>query len=38
MARDLSCYSLRLTDEFEEADGSYRLQLRKNAVKVTMNP
>jgi len=38
MAPDLACYSLRLTDEFEEADGSYRLRLRKNAVTVTMNP
>jgi hypothetical protein len=38
MAPDLSCYSLRMTDEFEEADGRYRLRLRKNAVKVTINP
>ena len=38
MAPDLSCYSLRLTDEIEEADGRYRLRLRKNGVKVTTNP
>lgn len=38
MAPDLSCYSLRLTDELKTADGSYRLRLRKNAVTVTMNP
>lgn len=38
MAPDLSCYSLRLTDEFEQTDGGYRLRLRKNAVKVTINP
>jgi hypothetical protein len=38
MAPDLSCYSLEVTDEVEEADGSYRLRLRTHAVKVTINP
>jgi hypothetical protein len=38
MAPDLACYALKLTTEVQEPDGTYRLKLRKEAVKVTMNP
>jgi hypothetical protein len=38
MAPDLACFALKLTDEVQEPNGTYRLTLRKEAVKVTMNP
>lgn len=38
MAPDLACFALMLTDEVPEPNGTYRLQIRKEAVKVTMNP
>jgi hypothetical protein len=38
MAPDLACFALKLTDEIREPNGTYVLRLRKEAVKVTMNP
>ncbi|HEY1337092.1 MAG TPA: hypothetical protein VGF59_06250 [Bryobacteraceae bacterium] len=38
LAPDLKCFALKLTDEIQAPDGRYRLRLRKEAVKVTMNP
>ena len=38
MAPDLACFALKLTDELQEPNGTYRLKLRKEAVKVTMSP
>lgn len=38
MAPDLACFALKLTDEVRDANGTYRLRIRKEAVKVTMNP
>jgi hypothetical protein len=38
LAPDLGCVDLKLTDEVQEPDGTYRLKLHKEAIKVTMNP
>jgi hypothetical protein len=38
MAPDLACFALKLTDEVQEPNGTYRLKLRKESVKVTTNP
>jgi hypothetical protein len=38
MAPDLACFALKLTDEVQEPNGTYRLKLRKEVVKVTTNP
>jgi hypothetical protein len=38
MAPDLACFALKLTFEDQEPNGAYRLRIRKEAVKVTMNP
>ena len=38
MAPDLACFALKLTHEVKDANGIYRLKIRKEAVKVTMNP
>jgi hypothetical protein len=38
MAPDLGCFALRLTREERRADGTFRLVLKKQATKVTLNP
>ena len=38
MAPGLECFALKITDEVQEPNGTYRLKLRKAAIKVTMNP
>jgi hypothetical protein len=38
LAPDLACFALKLTHEIQEPNGTYVLKLRKEAVKVTMNP
>jgi hypothetical protein len=38
MAPDLGCFALRITIEERGADGTFRLVLRKQAQKVTLNP
>jgi hypothetical protein len=38
MSPALRCFALKLTDEVEQPDGSYRLRLRKETLKVTMTP
>ena len=38
MAPDLGCFALRLTREERRPDGTFRLVLKKQAVKVTLNP
>jgi hypothetical protein len=38
LAPDLACFALKLTVEDREANGTYRLKLRKEAIQVTMNP
>lgn len=37
-APDLDCFALKVTNEIRQPDGSYRFQVRKEAVRVTMNP
>jgi hypothetical protein len=38
MAPDLACYALKITEEAQASDGAYRLEYRKEALRVTMNP
>jgi hypothetical protein len=38
MAPDLGCFALRLTREERRPDGTFRLVLKKQATKVTLNP
>ncbi|MEO8595190.1 MAG: hypothetical protein ABI759_17855 [Candidatus Solibacter sp.] len=38
LAPDLDCFALKMTMEVREPDGTYRLESRKEAVAVTMNP
>jgi hypothetical protein len=38
MAPDLGCFALRLTREERRSDGTFRLVLKKQATKVTLNP
>jgi len=38
MAPDLACFALKLTHEEAQPDGTYKLRIRKEAIKVTMNP
>lgn len=38
MAPDLGCFALRMTREERRSDGTFRLVLKKQATKVTMNP
>jgi hypothetical protein len=38
MAQDLACFALKLTHEVKDANSTYRLKIRKEAVTVTMNP
>ena len=38
MAPDLGCFALRITVEEQRPDGTFRLVIRKQALKVTLNP
>jgi len=38
MAPDLGCFALRITREEKRPDGTFRLVIRKQAIKVTLNP
>jgi hypothetical protein len=38
MAPDLSCFALKFTNEVRQPDGAYRFRVRKEALRVTMNP
>jgi len=38
MAPELECFALKLTNEVRQPDGSFRFLVRKEAVRVTMNP
>jgi len=38
MAPDLGCFALRITIEEKQPDGTFRLRIRKQALKVTLNP
>jgi hypothetical protein len=38
MAPDLGCFALRITIEHQQPDGTFRLGIKKQAVKVTVNP